>query len=65
MTCCFIVRLESRMNPKFLTFSENSIWSIPTLTDDGKQSEGRESVEKKINGFIFVLAKFELMAAIP
>ena len=36
------------MNPKFLTLSENAVWWVPTVTDDGKQSEGRESVEKRM-----------------
>ena len=35
--CCFIVMLESRINPKFLTLSENTISCIPTMIDDGKQ----------------------------
>ena len=34
-----------------------------TVTDDGKQSEGRERREE--SGFSFVLVKFELIAAHP
>ena len=46
--CCFIVRLEARINPKFLTLSENRISCVLTMIDDGKQShEDREGVEKK------------------
>ena len=40
--------LELKMNPKFLTLSENAIWWVPTVTDDGKKSEGRESVKKRM-----------------
>ena len=49
--CCFIVKLESRMNPKFLTLFENA---VPTVTDDDKQSEGRESVEKTVTIQTFI-----------
>ena len=56
------MRLESRMNPKFLTLSENAIWWVLTVTDDGKQSEGGERVEKWMVS-VFVLVTFELIAA--
>ena len=43
------MRLESRINPKFLTLSENRISCVPTMTDDGKQwYEDREDVEKRM-----------------
>ena len=48
------------MNLKFLTLSENAIWLVPTVTTDGKQSEGRESAEKRLAS-----VKFELIAAHP
>ena len=42
------------MNPKFLTLSENAIWWVPTVTDDGKQSEGREGVQKRITLVLYL-----------
>ena len=45
---CFITRLESRINPEFLT-SENTISCVPTTTDDVKQwQEDREGIEKRM-----------------
>ena len=49
ITCCFIVMLESRINPKFLTLPENTISCVLTMIDDGKQwHEDREDVKKRI-----------------
>ena len=43
------MRLESKINPKFLTLSENTVWCVPTITVDGKQrQEDREGVEKRM-----------------
>ena len=43
------MRLESRINPRFLALSENRISCVPTMTDDGKQwYEDREDVEKRM-----------------
>ena len=36
------------MNPKYLTLSENAIWCVSTVTDDGKQSEGSEGAETRM-----------------
>ena len=48
ITCCFIVRLESRINPKFPTLSENRISRVPTLIDDGISSDTRtEKVSRR------------------
>ena len=42
------MRLESRINPRFLILSENRISCVPTMIDDGKQRhEDREGVEKR------------------
>ena len=43
------MRLESRINPKFLTLSENRISCVPTMIDDGKQwHEDRKGVKKRM-----------------
>ena len=52
------MRLESRINPKFLTLSEKTVSCVLTMTDDGKLwQEDREGVEKKI---VSVLSSFSL-----
>ena len=41
--------LESRINPKFLTLSENTISCVPTMTDFGKQwQEDSKGIEKRM-----------------
>ena len=43
------MRLESRLNPTFLTLSENRISCVPTMIDDSRQwQEDREGVEKRM-----------------
>ena len=43
------MRLESRINAKFLTLSQNTVSCVPTMTDDGKQwQEDREGVKKRM-----------------
>ena len=59
------MRLESRINPRFLTLPENRISCVLTMIDDGKQShEDREGVEKRMASVLFLI-KFELVVAHP
>ena len=52
------MKLEPRINPKFLTLAEKTVSYVLTMTDDGKQwQEDREGVEKRI---VSVLSSFSL-----
>ena len=72
IVCCFIERLESRMNPKLLNLPENAMLWTPTAIGDGEQLEGVESGGKKSTAFVLFIIKFswllhihDLMSSVP
>ena len=65
------MRLESRINPTFLTLSENTIPCEPTMIDDGKQCQEDRWFEKRMGSvlsslrFSWLLHIYAFMSYVP